>query len=174
VELVWLSCSRPWCQSPPAASNYAQESLDRYFRIEYQVEPSVARPVVSGYVDNMHPGLPADRMQLAIEALDASGKVVGTSSPGYLAVYQPAIAATSARWSFSDLLEGPLHGGTRSRRVIRAGAVPRRPVCGRLMKLRGLAARPEMLRGSAASFSPDAYCSPDHLSPFASIPGRVE
>jgi len=80
VELVWLSCSRPWCQSPPAASNYAQESLDRYFRIEYQVEPSVARPVVSGYVDNMHPGLPADRMQLAIEALDASGKVVGTSS----------------------------------------------------------------------------------------------
>ena len=50
MELVWLSCSRPWCQSPPAASNYAQESLDRYFRIEYQVEPSVARPVVSGYV----------------------------------------------------------------------------------------------------------------------------
>ena len=27
-----------------AATNYAQESLDRYFRIEYQVEPSVARP----------------------------------------------------------------------------------------------------------------------------------
>ena len=63
-----------------AAANYAQESLDRYFRIEYQVEPSAARPVVSGYVYNMHPGLPADRMQLAIEALDASGKVVGTSS----------------------------------------------------------------------------------------------
>ena len=63
-----------------AAANYAQESLDRHFRIEYQVEPSAARPVVSGYVYNMHPGLPADRMQLAIEALDASGKVVGTSS----------------------------------------------------------------------------------------------
>ena len=63
-----------------AAANYAQESLDRYFRIEYQVEPSAARPVVSGYVYNMHPGLPADRMQLAIEALDASGKVVSTSS----------------------------------------------------------------------------------------------
>ena len=62
------------------AANYAQESLDRYFRIEYQVEPSAERPVVSGYVYNMHPGLPADRMQLAIEALDASGKVVGTSS----------------------------------------------------------------------------------------------
>ena len=63
-----------------AAANYAQESLDRYFRIEYQVEPSAARPVVSGYVYNMHPGLPVDRMQLAVEALDASGKVVGTSS----------------------------------------------------------------------------------------------
>ena len=63
-----------------AAANYAQESLDRYFRIEYQVEPSAARPVVSGYVYNMHPGLPVDRMQLAIEAIDASGKVVGTSS----------------------------------------------------------------------------------------------
>ena len=63
-----------------AAANYAQESLDRYFRIEYQVEPSAAPPVVSGYVYNMHPGLPADRMQLAIDALDASGKVVGTSS----------------------------------------------------------------------------------------------
>jgi len=28
-----------------AAANYAQESLDQYFRIEYQVEPSAARPV---------------------------------------------------------------------------------------------------------------------------------
>ena len=62
-----------------AAANYAQESLDRYFRIKYQ-EANAARPVVSGYVYNMHPGLPVDRMQLAIEALDASGKVVGTSS----------------------------------------------------------------------------------------------
>ena len=67
-----------------AAANYVQESLDRYFRIEYQVEPSAAPPVVSGYVYNMHPGLPADRMQLAIEALDASGKVVGTSSTSIL------------------------------------------------------------------------------------------
>lgn len=62
------------------AANYAQETLDRYFRIEYQVAPGSTRPVLSGYVYNMHPGLPADRMQLAIEALDASGKVVGTSS----------------------------------------------------------------------------------------------
>jgi hypothetical protein len=63
-----------------AAANYAQESLDRYFRIKYQEEANAARSVVSGYGYNMHPGLPVDRMQLDIEALDASGKVVGTSS----------------------------------------------------------------------------------------------
>ena len=63
-----------------AAANYTQETLDRYLRIDYQVEPSAAQPVVSGYVYNLHPGLPADRMQLAIDALDASGKVVGSSS----------------------------------------------------------------------------------------------
>ena len=63
-----------------AAANYTQETLDRYVRIDYQVEPSATQPVVSGYVYNMHPGLPADRMQLAIDALDASGKVVGSSS----------------------------------------------------------------------------------------------
>jgi len=83
-----------------AAANYAQESLDRYFRIEYQVEASATRPVVSGYVYNMHPGLPVDRMQLVIEALDASGKVVGTSSTWIPAVYRPATAATSARPSY--------------------------------------------------------------------------
>src|SRR4026207_1503743 len=83
--------------SAPAA-NYVQETLDRYLRIEYQLEPraqeppdlshqvevrrepTAAQPVVSGYVYNMHPGLPADRMQLAIDGLDASGKVIGASA----------------------------------------------------------------------------------------------
>ena len=32
------------------AANYTQETLDRYFRIEYQVEPRAAQSVVSGYV----------------------------------------------------------------------------------------------------------------------------
>jgi len=63
-----------------AAANYTQETLDRYLRIDYQVEPSAARSVVSGYVYNMHPGLPADRLQLVIDAIDASGKVVGLST----------------------------------------------------------------------------------------------
>jgi hypothetical protein len=33
-----------------AAASYTQETLDRYFRIEYQVEPRAAQSVVSGYV----------------------------------------------------------------------------------------------------------------------------
>jgi hypothetical protein len=62
------------------AANYAQETLDRYFRFEFQVTPSPTRPVVSGYVYNMNPGTPAERMQLSIESLDASGNVIGKSS----------------------------------------------------------------------------------------------
>ena len=42
--------------------NYAQESLDHYFRFEYQVSPNATRPVVSGYVYNMNPGVPVERI----------------------------------------------------------------------------------------------------------------
>jgi hypothetical protein len=75
-----------------AAANYAQESLDRYIRIEYQVEPSAARPVVSGYVYNMHPGLPADRMQLAIEAAFSGLRLGGD------VVAMPVLACIRVRW----------------------------------------------------------------------------
>ncbi|HYS15953.1 MAG TPA: hypothetical protein VET45_03440 [Candidatus Binatia bacterium] len=61
------------------AANYAQETLDRYFRIEFQVTPS-PRPVISGYVYNLNAGMPAERMQLSIERLDAAGQVIGSSS----------------------------------------------------------------------------------------------
>src|SRR5262245_62030116 len=73
----------------PEAANYTQESLDRYFRIQHQVEPSATQPVVSGYVYNMHPNVPADRIQLTIDALDASGKVVGTTSTWVLGGVPP-------------------------------------------------------------------------------------
>jgi hypothetical protein len=72
-----------------AALNYAQETLDRYFRIEFEVAPSGARPVVSGYVYNLNPGTPAERMQLSIESLDASGNVVGKSSTWVLGNVPP-------------------------------------------------------------------------------------
>src|SRR5262245_28424760 len=76
-----------------AAANYAQETLDRYFRLEYQVAQSSTRPVVSGYVYNLHPGTPAERMRLSIEALDGSGNVVATSSTWVLGNVPPGIRA---------------------------------------------------------------------------------
>ena len=89
-----------------AALNYAQETLDRYFRIEFQVGSSGARPVVSGYVYNLNPGMPAERMQLSIESLDASGNVIGKSStwvlgnvpPGNRAYFTAAAAVPAASY----------------------------------------------------------------------------
>jgi hypothetical protein len=63
-----------------AAATYAQETLDRYFRIEFQVAAASPRPVISGYIYNLNSGVDADRMQLAIERLDAAGQVTGSSS----------------------------------------------------------------------------------------------
>jgi hypothetical protein len=72
-----------------AAANYAQETLDRYFRLEYEVAQGSTRPVVRGYVYNLNPGTPAERMRLSIEALDGSGNVVATSSTWVLGNVPP-------------------------------------------------------------------------------------
>jgi hypothetical protein len=71
------------------AATVAQETLDRYFRIEYQVAQSATKPVLSGYIYNAHPGTPVERMQLAIEGLDAAGNVVGSSSTWVLGTVPP-------------------------------------------------------------------------------------
>ena len=71
VALVLVTVSLMAAGSAVAA-NYAQETLDRYFRIEFQVSAGSPRPVVSGYIYNMNGGLPAD--------LDAAGQVIGSSS----------------------------------------------------------------------------------------------
>jgi hypothetical protein len=63
-----------------AAANYAQETLDQYFRIEFQVSAASPRPVISGYIYNLNRGLDADRMQLSIERLGAAGQVIGSTS----------------------------------------------------------------------------------------------
>ena len=62
-----------------AGPNYAPGSLDRYFRIEWQVVPAPGGQVVEGYVYNMA-SMPAERMLLEIDQLDASGAVVGKTS----------------------------------------------------------------------------------------------
>ena len=75
--------------SDAAAATSAQETLDRYFRFEYEVSPSATRPVVSGYVYNMNPGLPVERMQVSVQSLDAAGNVVGTTSTWVLGGVPP-------------------------------------------------------------------------------------
>lgn len=70
-------------------TNYAQETLDRYFRIEFGVTPGSPRSTISGYVYNQHAGYTADRVQLSVEHLDAAGKVIGTSTTWVLGGVPP-------------------------------------------------------------------------------------
>jgi hypothetical protein len=79
--------------SNASAATYAQESLDRYFRFEYDVTPSATRPVVSGYVYNMNSGVPVERMQVSVDSLDGSGNVVGTTSSWVLGGVPPGSRA---------------------------------------------------------------------------------
>jgi hypothetical protein len=58
---------------------YAPQSLDRYFRIETHVERGAKGPVVWGYVYN-NTNLHAERMVVQVDALDASGAVVGSTT----------------------------------------------------------------------------------------------
>jgi hypothetical protein len=78
-----------------AGPNYAPGSLDRYFRLEWQTVPG---GTVEGYVYNMA-DIPAERMVLGIDMLDASGNVVGHTStrvlggapPGNRAYFQSKV-----------------------------------------------------------------------------------
>jgi len=61
-----------------SAQIYAPESLERYFRLEWEVTRGRKGPAIGGYVYNKGPRT-AERMLLQIERLDASGRVVGSS-----------------------------------------------------------------------------------------------
>jgi hypothetical protein len=75
--------------SSARAENYSQQSLDRSFRVEFEVRADPQRPTVSGYVYNLEGGYIADRMTLLIERLDASGRVVGSSTTWVLGGVPP-------------------------------------------------------------------------------------
>jgi hypothetical protein len=57
----------------------APESLDRFFRIEWQAGRDRKGAAVDGYIHN-HGPRDAERIRLRIERLDARGAVVGTSN----------------------------------------------------------------------------------------------
>jgi len=62
-----------------SAQIYAPQSLERYFRLEWEVSHGKKGPAIEGYVYNKGPR-PSERMRLQIERLDASGRVVGSST----------------------------------------------------------------------------------------------
>jgi hypothetical protein len=75
--------------SAGAAAVFSQQTLDERFRIEYQVTSDQSKPVLDGYVYNVYSGLSAAHMQLAIDRLDASGNVIGTSTTWVLGEVPP-------------------------------------------------------------------------------------
>src|SRR2546430_3029891 len=62
-----------------SAQIYTPESLERYFRLEWEVTRGRKGPKVEGYVYNQAMRT-AEHMRLQIERLDASAKVVGSST----------------------------------------------------------------------------------------------
>src|SRR5947208_7488669 len=65
--------------APVSAQIYAPQSLERYFRLEWEVARDRKGPAIEGYVYNKGPRT-AERMRLQIEHRDASGRVVGSST----------------------------------------------------------------------------------------------
>ena len=62
-----------------SAQIYTPESLERYFRLEWEVTRGRKAPGIEGYVYNQAMRT-AERVRLQIERLDASAKVVGSST----------------------------------------------------------------------------------------------
>jgi hypothetical protein len=81
MRRVWIALLAPLLLVSPALakSTFAPGSLDRYFRVEWQVTPSARGPVIEGFVYNTS-GLIADRMRLHIDQLDAAGNIVGSTT----------------------------------------------------------------------------------------------
>ena len=75
--------------SAGVAAVFSEQTLDQRFRIEYQVTSDQSTPVLDGYVYNVYSGLSAAHMQLAIDRLDASGNVIGTSTTWVLGEVPP-------------------------------------------------------------------------------------
>ena len=65
--------------SAASAQIYAPESLDRYFRLEWQATRGAKGPAIEGYVYNQG-AQNAERMLLVIERLDSGGNVGGSST----------------------------------------------------------------------------------------------
>jgi hypothetical protein len=73
---------------PVTAQNYAPESLDRWFRLEWTAGAGAKGPQLSGYVYNTT-NRRATRMRLTIDGLDAAGHVVAHTETWVLGSVPP-------------------------------------------------------------------------------------
>jgi hypothetical protein len=73
---------------PATAQNYAPESLDRWFRLEWTAGAGAKGPQLSGYVYNTT-NRRATRMRLTIDGLDAAGHVVAHTETWVLGSVPP-------------------------------------------------------------------------------------
>jgi hypothetical protein len=71
-----------------ARSAYAPGSLDIWFTLDWKLVPGARGENIEGFVYNKS-NQPTDRMQLSIEALDASGQIIGRSSTWVLGGVPP-------------------------------------------------------------------------------------
>lgn len=76
-----LLCSAFGLVGGPADAQVSGRPADQDLRLEWTAtEDRRGRPIVSGYVYNQRAGLYATSMRLQVEALDASGQAVGSTT----------------------------------------------------------------------------------------------
>ena len=63
-----------------SAQLYAPESLERYFRLEWEITRARNGARIEGYVYNLNGAQNAEHLRLQIHRLDNAGGVVGTST----------------------------------------------------------------------------------------------
>lgn len=61
--------------APAPAQPYRTYGAEHYFTVQWEAGERAGRPVVSGYLVNTF-GIPAGRMRLLVESLDATGQVI--------------------------------------------------------------------------------------------------
>ena len=67
---------------------FTEDTLQRYFRLDWDATPGARGPQIAGYVENTG-NVPVDRMRLLVEHLDAGGVVTTTSTTWVMGVVTP-------------------------------------------------------------------------------------
>jgi hypothetical protein len=67
---------------------HVDDTLQRYFQLEWAATPGTGGPQIAGYVENLG-NVPFERMRLIVERLDPTGAVVGTSTTYVMGVVTP-------------------------------------------------------------------------------------